>query len=59
VSAVVERLVEHYIYVRLHSGIGYVTPADMLAGRDGEVWAVRKQRLAEARLRRRMARHGA
>ena len=27
--------------------------------RDGEVWAVRKQRLAEARLRRRMARHGA
>jgi transposase InsO family protein len=58
-AAVVERFVEHYTHVRLHSGIGYVTPADMLAGRDGEVWAVRKQRLAEARLRRRMARHGA
>jgi putative transposase len=57
--AVVERFVDHYMNVRLHSGIGYVAPADMLAGRERQVWAVRERRLEEARLRRKMARRAA
>ena len=40
--------VEHYHTVRLHSAIGYVTPADKLAGREEEIWAERKRKLAEA-----------
>jgi putative transposase len=30
----VTRFVEHYNTVRLHSAIGYITPADKLAGKD-------------------------
>ena len=40
--------VEHYNTVRLHSAIGYVTPADKLAGREEAIWAERKRKLAEA-----------
>ena len=43
--------VEHYNTVRLHSAIGYVTPADKLAGREEEIWAERKRKLAEAEAR--------
>jgi len=51
---VIARFVEHYNQVRLHSAIGYVTPADMLAGRESEIWADRDRKLEEARdLRRR------
>jgi transposase InsO family protein len=49
---VVGEFVEHYNHVRLHSAIGYVTPADKLAGRETEVWATRDQRLEAARARR-------
>lgn len=49
---VVEEFVEHYNNVRLHSAIGYVTPADKLAGREKQVWATRDQRLETARARR-------
>ena len=35
--------------VRLHSAIGYVTPGDMLAGRQKEIQAARDQKLAAAR----------
>jgi transposase InsO family protein len=44
--------VEHYNTVRLHSAIGYVTPADMLAGRQMEILAERDRRLEQARLQR-------
>lgn len=47
--ALVETFVEHYNKVRLHSAIGYITPADFLAGRGPAIWAERDQRLAAAR----------
>ena len=45
----VTRFVEHYNNVRLHSAIGYITPADFLAGRGPAIWAERDRRLATAR----------
>lgn len=56
---VVERYVEHYNAVRLHSAIGYVTPADRLAGRHEEVQMARNRKLEEARARRIQNRHAA
>jgi len=50
---VVERFVEHYNTVRLHSAIGYVTPLDKLEGREEEIWKERDRRLEEAREERR------
>lgn len=51
------RLIRNYVVeyntVRLHSAIGFVTPADMLAGRQGEIQAARKRKLEQARHRRR------
>jgi putative transposase len=41
--------VEHYNTVRLHSAIGYVTPADKLAGRESDIWAERDRKLEAAR----------
>jgi hypothetical protein len=52
----VESFVEHYNHVRLHSAIGYVTPADKLAGREAEIFAERDRKLEAARERRRQAR---
>ncbi len=49
---IVGRYVEHYNGVRLHSAIGYVAPADKLAGREAEIFAARDRKLAEARQRR-------
>ncbi|MFN2400699.1 MAG: IS3 family transposase, partial [Gemmatimonadaceae bacterium] len=37
----------------LHSAIGFLTPADMLAGRAEIIWAMRDQKLEAARARRR------
>lgn len=48
----VARFVEHYNHRRLHSAIGYVTPADKLAGRQEVIFAARDQKLAAARARR-------
>jgi putative transposase len=46
-----KRLVEHYVAVyndeRLHSGIGYITPQDWLAGRQAEIHASRDRNSAE------------
>lgn len=49
----VAAFVAHYNGVRLHSAIGYVTPADKLAGREQEIWITRDRTLEAARARRR------
>jgi putative transposase len=46
------RYVEHYNTVRLHSAVGYVTPADCLAGLRDEIGRERDRKLEEARQRR-------
>jgi len=46
----------HYNEVRLHSAIGYVTPADKLAGLEEVIFAERDRKLEEARARRQQAR---
>ena len=51
--------VEHYNCVRLHSAIGYVAPADKLAGREQEIWAERDRKLEAAREARRHRRQAA
>jgi transposase InsO family protein len=51
----VTRFVEYYNHRRLHSAIGFVTPADLLAGRAPSIWAARDQKLEAARARRRAA----
>jgi transposase InsO family protein len=48
----IQQYVERYNNVRLHSAIGYVTPADMLAGRQTEIHAARDRKLEEARRQR-------
>src|SRR5690349_17582206 len=44
----VAEFVEHYNEVRLHSAIGYVTPADKLAGRDRAIFEERDRKLDAA-----------
>lgn len=53
---VVAEFVEHYNTVRLHGAIGYVTPADKLAGRERAIWAERDRKLEAARELRRQRR---
>jgi len=50
---IVGRYVKEYTDVRLHSGIGYITPRDRLLGRDQAIWQERRRKLTEARLARR------
>ena len=52
----VAKYVSCYNGARLHSAIGYVTPADKLAGRDSAILADRDRKLEAARERRRQAR---
>ena len=52
----VAEFVAHYNEVRLHSAIGYVAPADKLAGRAPTIFAERDRKLEAARERRRAAR---
>ena len=52
---VVAAFVAYYNQQRLHSAIGFVTPADMLAGRAEAIWTARDQKLEAARARRRAA----
>ena len=49
----VEGFGEYYNHHRLHSAIGFITPADMLAGRADAIWAARDEKLEQARERRR------
>jgi hypothetical protein len=51
---VVSAFVLHYNGVRLHSAIGFVTPAGKLAGRERHILQERDRKLEQAReLRRR------
>jgi putative transposase len=52
----VEGYVRHYNEVRLHSVIGYVTPAARMAGLDRAIFAERDRKLEAARERRKSAR---
>jgi putative transposase len=51
--------VDHYNNVRLNSATGYVTPKDMLAGRQQEIHAEPDRKLAMARKQRRIRRQQA
>jgi putative transposase len=55
----VSRYVERYNNVRLHSALGYIVPADKLAGREMEIFTARDRKLEDARERRRTAREAA
>jgi transposase InsO family protein len=55
----VESFVDRYNHERLHSAIGYVTPADMLNGLAKLIHDERDRKLEEARLRRQQARQAA
>jgi putative transposase len=55
----VQSYVDRYNSVRLHSAIGYVTPLDMLAGRQAEIHAARDRKLEQARQRRQFRRQQA
>lgn len=51
--------IEHYNDIRLHSAIGYIAPADKLAGRYEEIFKERDKKLEEARELRRKKRQEA
>jgi putative transposase len=53
---IVAEFVKYYNDSRLHSAIGYVAPADKLAGREPVIFAERDRKLEAARERRRQAR---
>ncbi len=55
-QALVDRFVHDYNHDRLHSAIGFITPADYLAGRAKEIWTERDRKLEAARERRRVLR---
>lgn len=56
---IVTEFVEHYNTRRLHSAVGYVTPADKLAGRADGIHAARDRKLEEARAAREQRRRAA
>ena len=55
----IQHWVDHYNTVRLNSAIGFVTPADMLAGRQKEIHAARDRKLEDARRQRQLRRQQA
>lgn len=50
---IVDQFVRYYNEVRLHSAVGYVAPKARLTGQDQIIFAERKRKLAEARIKRR------
>jgi putative transposase len=52
----IQQYVDHYNHVRLHSAIGYVTPNDMLTGRQAAIHAERDRKLEQARQLRQLRR---
>ena len=55
----IQRYVDHYNTVRLHSAIGFVTPQDMLTGKQAEIHAARDRKLEAAREKRQLVRQQA
>src|ERR1700719_3053234 len=55
----VEGYVEHYNNIRLNSAVGYITPKDVLAGRQAEIHAEKDRKLEEARKQRQIRRQQA
>lgn len=56
---IIAEYVEYYNARRLHSAIGYVAPLDKLRGREPEIFALRDQRLEQARAQRQAKRQAA
>jgi transposase InsO family protein len=52
----VSAYVEEYNHVRLHSALGYITPADKLNGLEKVIFSERDRKLEEARRRRQLTR---
>ncbi len=50
---VMERFVEYYNGVRLHSAIGYIAPLDFMDGKAKQIWSERDRKLEQARQLRR------
>ena len=48
-----ERFVEYYNGVRLHSAIGYIAPLDFMDGKATQIWSERDRKLEQARKLRR------
>ncbi len=48
----IEKFIRHYNHQRLHSSIGYVTPADRLNGKHTEIYSQRDGKLKNARQKR-------
>ena len=55
----VTAFVDEYNHVRLHSALGYITPADKLNGLEEIIFAERDRKLEEARAHRAATRHSA
>ena len=53
-NRLVTAFVEQYNQYRLHSAIGYITPADKLYQREAEIFDQRRQKLAQAREQRQL-----
>lgn len=53
---IVADFIDHYNITRLHSALGYITPADRLAGRHIQIFAARDKKLETARENRRIKR---
>lgn len=52
----ITKFVDHYNDIRLHSAIGYITPQNKLLGKEKAIFADRDQKLAKARLQRKIKR---
>ena len=55
----VQGYVDHYNNIRLNSATGYITPKDMLAGRQRDIHAERDRKLEAARNQRQIRRQQA